>query len=218
MTDTVVSEHHAAPSVVRTLDVLAKAGLVILLWVAITNPEVGHLRGKGAGIRAVGYPTMAFVIPAAWWIFWRDRVSFPWVADLLVTLTCFTDTLGNRMDLYDTIRWFDDGMHLVNTGLIAAAALLLTLPRSASLGATIERALAIGVTAALAWEIGEYYAFLSTSSERIDAYADTLGDLGLGTLGVLVAALVVHRLRRGGRLRDEDPMPWTGGELARAHQ
>jgi hypothetical protein len=161
---------------------------------------------------------MAFLVPAAWWVFWRDRVSFPWVADLLVTLTCFTDTLGNRMDLYDTIRWFDDGMHLVNTGLIAAAALLLTLPRSASLGATIERALAVGVTAALAWEIGEYFAFLSTSAERIEAYADTLGDLGLGTLGVVLAAVVVHRLRRTGRLRDDEPMPWTRAVLAPTHQ
>lgn len=218
MTDTVATEHSSAPSVVRTLDILAKAGLVVLLWVAITNPELGNLRGKGAGIRAVGYPTMAFVIPAAWWLFWRDRVSFPWVADLLVTFTCFTDTLGNRMDLYDTIRWFDDMMHLVNTGLIAAALLLLTLPRAASLGATIERALAMGVTAALAWEIGEYYAFLSTSKERIDAYADTLGDLGLGALGAVLAALVVHRLRRRGRLRDEEPMPWSRADLAGAHQ
>lgn len=218
MTDTVASEHGTAPSFVRTLDVLAKAGLVVLLWVAITNPELGHLRGKAAGLRAVGYPMMAFVLPAVWWAFWRDRVSFPWLADLLVTLTCFTDTLGNRMDLYDTIRWFDDGIHLMNTGLFAAALLLLTLPVTAGLGATIERALAVGVTAALAWEIGEYYAFLSTSSERIDAYADTLGDLGLGTLGAVLAAVVVHRLRRRGRLLDEDPMPWTRGELARAHQ
>ena len=65
MTDTVASEH-TAPSVVRTLDVLAKAGLVVLLWIAIANPELGNLRGKAAGLRAVGYPAMAFVLPAAW--------------------------------------------------------------------------------------------------------------------------------------------------------
>lgn len=216
MTDTVATGHNA-PSLVRTLDVLAKAGLVILLWIAITNPELGHLRGKAAGARAVGYPMMAFVLPAAWWVFWRDRVSFPWLADLLVTFTCFSDTLGNRLDLYDTIWWFDDVVHLVNTGLFAAALLLLTLPRSASLGATIERALAVGVTAALAWEIGEYFAFLSAYSGRIDAYADTLGDLALGTIGAVLAALGVHRLRRSGRLQDEDPMPWSR-DLAHAHQ
>jgi hypothetical protein len=218
MTDVAAPQQRAAPSVVRTLDLLAKAGLVVLLWFAITNPELGNLRGKAAGLRAVSYPAMAFVIPAAWWVLWRDRAAFPWLADLLVTLTCFTDTLGNRMDLYDTVRWFDDWMHLMNTGLIAAAILLLTLPRSARLGSTIERALAVGLTAALAWEIGEYYAFLSTSSERIDAYADTLGDLGLGTSGAVTAALVVHRLRASGRLVDEEPIPWSRPGLARAHQ
>ena len=35
----------------------------------------------------------------------------PWLPDLLITITCFTDILGNRMDLYDTVVWFDDWMH-----------------------------------------------------------------------------------------------------------
>lgn len=181
---------------------VAKAALVFLLWVAITHPDLGNLRGKGAGVRAVGYPMMAFLIPAAWLAFWRDRAAFPWLADLLVTITCFTDTLGNRMNLYDTVRSFDDWMHLVNTGLVTAAFLLLTLDRSASLGATLERALAFGVTAALAWEIAEYFAFLSTSSARIDAYADTLGDLAIGTLGAVLAAVVVRALSRSGRIAE----------------
>ena len=202
MTEAVATSSRSTPTVVRTADVLAKAGLVLLLWIAITHPDVGNLRGKAAGARAVGYPAMAFLIPAVWWVFWRDRSPFPWLADLLVTLTCFTDTLGNRMDLYDTIRWFDDVVHLANTGLLTAAFLLLTLDRAAGLGATIERALAFGVTAALAWEIAEYYAFLSTSSERIDAYADTLGDLALGTAGAVIAGVVVHGLSARGRLRE----------------
>lgn len=210
MTDAVAT--HPAPSVVRALDLLAKAGLVLLLGVALTHPDLGHLRGKAAGLRAVTYPMLAFVIPVAWWTLWRDRAAFPWLSDLFVTITCFTDILGNRMDLYDSIRWFDDWMHFMNTGLITAAMLMLTLDRSAGLGATVERALAVGLSAALVWEIGEYFAFLSTSRERIDAYADTLGDLGLGALGALLAAAAVHGLRRSGRLTDE-PMPWT---LARA--
>ena len=201
-----VATSRSTPTAVRTADVLAKAGLVFLLWVAITYPDLGNLRGKGAMERAIGYPMMAFLIPAAWWVFWRDRMTFPWLADLLVTITCFTDTLGNRMDLYDTIRSFDDWVHLVNTGLLTAAFLMLALDRAAGLGATVERALAFGVTAALAWEIAEYFAFLSTSSERIDAYADTLGDLTLGTLGALLAAVVVHALSSRDRLL-EQPVP-----------
>lgn len=120
-----------------------------------------------------------------------------------MTITCFTDVLGNRMNLYDTVMWFDDWMHFMNTGLLAAAVIMLTLSRSSSLLRVIERSLAFGATAAIAWEIAEFFAFISGSSEREYAYADTLGDLALGTLGAVVAASVVHRLWRQGKLADK---------------
>jgi len=216
VTQAVAATEDSDPGVLRTLDLAAKAGLVLLLWVAITYPDLGHLRGKAAFARAVGYPTLAFVIPVAWWACWRGRAPFPWLADLLVTLTCFTDVLGNRMDLYDSIRWFDDWMHVMNTGLLTAAVLILTLPRDAGRGAHVERALAFGVSAAVTWEVAEYVSFVRLSSERIDAYADTLGDLTLGALGAVLAALLVHRLGRTGRLV-EPPMPWSRA-LPAAHQ
>jgi len=117
--------------------------------------------------------------------------------------------LGNRMDLYDTVVWFDDWMHLMNTGLLAAALVLLTLPRSASLPSVLERALAFGATAAIAWEVGEYFAFISKSTERRFAYTDTLGDLALGTLGAVVAAVVIHQLWQRGRLEQVEPLRRT---------
>jgi hypothetical protein len=46
------------------------------------------------------------------------------------------------------------------------------------------------------WELGEYFAFIRHSTELQTAYTDTLGDLTLGTLGALLAGLVVHQLRR----------------------
>ena len=216
MTD-VLAPRDESPGMVRTLDVVAKAGLLLLLWVAIAYPDLGHLRGKGAMARAVGYPLLAFALPLAWLAWWRGRAPYPWLADLLVTLTCFTDVLGNRLDLYDTIRWFDDLMHVLNTGVLAAAFVLLTLARTATLGATVERALAFGVTAAVAWEVAEYVAFLRLSGRGVEAYADPLGGLTLGTLGVVVAAVVVHALRRRGRLLDE-PMPWHGRLAGAAQQ
>jgi hypothetical protein len=188
------------PSAARVASISAKAALIVLLVVAVLYPDSAHLRDKAAGVRAVGYPLTSFMIPALWWVFWKDRVSFPWLADLLVTLTCFTDVLGNRMNLYDTVVWFDDWMHVVNTGLLTAAVLMLTLHHRAGLGRVIERALAFGATAAILWEIAEYFAFLSGSTERRFAYADTLGDLGLGTAGALGAAIVVHRMWRRGVL------------------
>lgn len=205
MTDMPLALRHPTPSLVRSLDVGAKAGLVLLLYIAVAHPDVGHMQGKAADLRAVAYPMLAFTVPVIWFLHWRERASFPWVADLLVTITCFTDTLGNRMDLYDSVIWFDDWMHFMNTGLLTAAAIMLTMHRSSSLGATVERALAFGVTAAVGWEIAEYFAFLSKSSERAGAYADTLGDLTLGSLGSIVAAVMIHALWQQGRLAPSAP-------------
>ena len=116
---------HPTPTLVRGLDVGAKLVMVVLLAATMLFPELGNMEDKAAGARALGYPLLAFTVPVVWYVFWRERASFPWVADLLVTITCFTDVLGNRMDLYDTIVWFDDWMHFMNTGLLAAAMILL---------------------------------------------------------------------------------------------
>ena len=199
---------------VRGMDVTAKGGLVLLLAMAMIYPDLGNMRDKAAGLRAVGYPVISFAVPVVWFLFGRDRVSFPWLADLLVTITCFTDVLGNRLDLYDTVVWFDDFMHFMNTGLLAAAVVLLTFRRTASFGAVLERVLAFGVTAAVGWEIAEYFAFLSTSSERQGAYADTLGDLALGSLGAVLAGVAVHALWRQGSLSQEEPLLAPARSLA----
>lgn len=188
-----------------SLDVTAKGGLLLLLVVAVSFPEVGNMEGKAGGLRAVAYPMLAFTIPVIWWQVWRDRASFPWLADLLVTFTCFSDILGNRMDFYDKLVWFDDLMHFMNTGLLAAAVILLTMHRSSHFASVLERALAFGVTAAVAWELAEYFAFISGSSEREHAYSDTLGDLGLGTLGAIAAAVVIHHAWKSGALRSTAP-------------
>ncbi len=200
-------EHPSTPAFAKSANVVAKAALVLLLLLALLYPDQGNLRDKAAGMRAVGYPLISFTVPLLWWTLWRERMSFPWVSDLLITLTCFSDILGNRMDLYDTVLWFDDLMHFANTGMLAAAFILLTLPRDVGLGRVLERALAFGATAAIAWELAEFFAFLSRSTEREFAYADTLGDLALGTAGAVVAAVVLHRSWQRGRLLDPEPLP-----------
>ena len=127
-------EHPATPTFAKTANVFAKGALVLLLLLALLYPDQGNLRDKAAGMRAVGYPLISFTLPVLWWTLWRERMSFPWLSDLLITITCFTDILGNRMDLYDTVVWFDDLMHFMNTGLLAAAFILLTLPRDVGFG------------------------------------------------------------------------------------
>lgn len=200
-----VAVRYATPTLVRTADATAKGLLLLLLVLALIDPDGSHLRDKAAEARAIGYPLVSFTVPAIWLLVWKERASFPWLADLLVTLTCFTDILGNRMDLYDTVVWFDDLMHFANTGLIAAAIILLTLHRSAPRYRVVERALAVGATAAIAWEIAEFFAFISGGAEHAFAYEDTLGDLGLGVLGSITAALVLHHLWQRGQLREAAP-------------
>ncbi len=200
-----VALRHATPPLVAGLDVAAKGGLVVLLVASLLFPDLGNVEDKAAGLRAVAYPMLAFTVPIVWWVFWRERASFPWVADLMVTSTCFTDTLGNRLDLYDSVVWFDDLMHLVNTGLLNAAVILLTMRHSSSLAAVVERSLAFGATAAVVWELAEYFAFIANSSERRHAYTDTLGDLALNVLGAVLAGIIVHRLWRRGLLMSAAP-------------
>ena len=94
----------------------------------------------------------------------------------------------------------------MNLALLTGAFVLLTMPRTSSSARIVERALAFGATSAVAWEIAEYYAFLSRSSEREFAYADTLGDLALGVVGAVVAAVVVRRLWASGHLEQVEPV------------
>ena len=214
MTEAATIEHPVTPTLAKTANVLAKGALVLLLVFAVVYPDQANLRDKAAGMRAVGYPLISFTVPVLWWALWRDRISFPWLPDLLITITCFTDILGNRMDLYDTVVWFDDWMHFMNTGLLAAAFILLTLPREVGFGRVLERALALGASAAITWEVAEYFAFISRSTEREFAYADTLGDLSLGTAGAVLAAVVLHRAWRHGYLVDPRPLTSEGRPAA----
>jgi hypothetical protein len=173
--------------------------LLVLLALAMITPEVANLEGKAAEARAIGYPLASFTVPILWYFFWRDR-PFPWLVDLMVTVTCFTDILGNRLNLYDTIDWFDDWMHFQNNGILAGAFVLLTLHHQASFWRTVERALAFGAPAAIIWELAEYWAFLRFSAERQFGYVDTLGDLAQGLTGTVVAAVVIWLCWQRGRL------------------
>lgn len=202
--------------VVAGLDVLAKVMLLLLVILVLIDPTWGNLEGKAPVGRAVIYPLWALVVPAYWWLRRRGG-PFPWLPDLLFTLTSFSDVLGNRLDLYDTVFWFDDFMHFACTGLISAGMVLLTERPHERLRDTATRAIAFGLTASMVWEIWEYVSFVTHSDELGTAYGDTLGDLSHGWLGAVVAAFVVDRIRRlvhtrspsdSGRAgRDQGPMP-----------
>lgn len=179
---------------------LAKVALFLLLLTAFIWPDLSGIKGKASTARLVVYPIGAMVLPLWWFAYGRAKSklhkTFPWHADLLLTLPWLGDLIGNRLNLFDTITWWDDAMHFVLWGFLTAGALTAFLPRGLTRGLTAFVALGFGATAAVIWELGEYIAFVRHSAELQTAYTDTLGDLALGTLGALLAGLIVHRVRR----------------------
>ena len=184
----------ARPRVVVVAAIAAKLLLFGLLLSALIWPDLSGIKGKASGARLVVYPLGAMILPLFWYAVRRGR-SFPWPADLLITLPWLVDLAGNRLNLFDTVWWWDDLMHFLLWGLLTAGVLIAFAAGTSSRGLTVMLALGFGATAAVIWEIGEYWAFIRHSAELQSAYTDTLGDLALGTLGALLAGVIVYELR-----------------------
>ena len=184
-----------------SLDIALKVVLIALLAQAIANPDLPQYSGKAMLGRALTFPIVALLVPAVWWLRYRDR-PYPIDVDLLFTAPFVIDVVGNALGLYDSIDWWDDANHFFNWMMVTAAAALVL--RSTGLGRLNCFALAVGFAAltAIAWELAEYVTFIRFSPELATAYTDTLGDLTLGTLGgTLGAAVVGLRTRPGATLR-----------------
>ena len=123
--------------------------------------------------------------------------AYPYASDILFVLPFLIDTIGNALDLYDTIDWWDDANHFVNWALLSgalAAALARTHIRGAELFGLV---VGFGGVTAILWEIGEYFAFIRNSSELSTAYTDTLGDMALGLSGSTLTATIAVVVLRG---------------------
>ena len=90
------------------IDLAIKAGTVGLLAYAVLNPDLPQFTGKAFIGRAVAYPIALLVLPILWWLLGRGRIAFPVAADILFGLPFLIDVLGNALNLYDTIWWWDD--------------------------------------------------------------------------------------------------------------
>jgi hypothetical protein len=125
---------------------------------------------------------------------------------------------ASLLDLYVRFSWLDVPVHVLATGLGAAAlfealvtvgvltAATATYPRRARLGAAVV-VVALGLALGVLWELGEWYGH-SRVDDRIQVgYGDTLGDLVAGGAGALVAALVVARLPARSRARGRSVEP-----------
>jgi hypothetical protein len=176
------------------LNLAVKGSLVLLLaFGAFSGLE--RFAGKAFGWRLVGYSIAALIVPAIWATRGR-RSPYPFATDILFVLPFLIDTIGNALDLYDTIDWWDDANHFVNWALLSgalAAALARTDIRGAELFGLV---VGFGGVTAILWEIGEYFAFIRHSSELATAYTDTLGDLTLGLSGSTLTATIAVVVQR----------------------
>jgi len=123
---------------------------------------------------------------------------------------------ASLLDLYVRFPWLDLPVHVLATGLGAAAlhqalVRLDVLPRPdapylrrAPIGAAVAVA-ALGLSLGVLWELGEWYGDAHVDARIQVGYDDTLGDLVAGGAGALVAAVATALLAT--RRRSTHPHP-----------
>lgn len=173
---------------------LTVAQLAVAQWV----PGIDRFADKAFGARLVAYPLLMLLTPAIWWLAVRRRrrdalSAAPYGAFTLVMLPFLIDVTGNSLDLYDAVLWWDDLNHFVNWVLLSGGLGLILCRGMTQRWAVVLLVTGLGALLAIGWELGEWYTFIRHGTEIETAYEDTLGDEALGTLGALVAGLLVAR-------------------------
>jgi hypothetical protein len=174
--------------------VLTVAQLGVAEWV----PGIDRFADKAFGARLIAYPLLMLLAPAIWWLVVRRRAAParpPWGACTLVMLPFLVDVTGNSLDLYDALVWWDDLNHFTNWLLLCAGIGLIICGELRRLWETVLLVTGVGAILAIGWELGEWFTFIRHGTELDAAYEDTLGDEVLGTLGALVAGVLVARAR-----------------------
>ena len=101
----------------RTLsrvNIAVKVLLVAFLLHALVYPDLPQYQGKGIGWRLLLYPLTALIVPIVWLARGRRPRPYPHHIDIVVALPFLLDTAGNAFNLFDSISWWDDFMHVLN--------------------------------------------------------------------------------------------------------
>lgn len=178
------------------LNVAIKLALVSLLIFSLAAPDLPQFAGKAMTARVLAYPWSALLVPVLWRL--RGRPSpYPHLIDALIALPFLVDVAGNVVNLYNTMRHFDDIAHFVNWALLVSAfgAITASLPVGRLNAAAL--ALGFGTATNVLWEIAEYVLMSFGSSGLQLTYEDTIGDLALSLCGTLVGVLLTTTLLWG---------------------
>ena len=109
------------------------------------------------------------------------------------------DLAGNVANLFDTVDNFDDLLHFLNWTFLTAAIVIALAPLRLAKWNRIMLGTGFGAVAIIIWEIVEYLIAESGTSGLNLTYKDTIGDLGLSTLGGAVGAILAVYLKVGER-------------------
>lgn len=171
------------------LNLAAKFFLVALLAYGMANLELERFAGKAMPARALLYPVSIVVIPIVWALRGR-RPPYPHLADLLLPMPFIIDVLGNALDLYNTVIWFDDAAHAATFMLLvlAVGSLILRLGLEPWVAAALS--IGFGAVSHILWEIIEFVAMWYGSPGLQLTYGDTIGDLALSLCGTVIAGLI----------------------------
>ncbi|WP_270886791.1 hypothetical protein [Pedococcus sp. 5OH_020] len=156
---------------------------------------LSQFEGKAFGARLVAYPLLMLLVPACWFVAPRHREAWrqaPWDAFTLVMAPFLVDVTGNTLDLYDSVVWWDDLNHFVNWALLCGGLGMLLVSGLSARWSRVLLVTGLGAILAIGWELGEWYTFIRHGTELDTAYQDTLGDEALGTLGALLAGVLLR--------------------------
>ncbi len=177
----------------RVANLTGKALLIALLAHGVLRPDLPQYQGKAMDVRLLAFGLSVALVPLVWALLGRRRagLGYPHAADLCVVLPFLMDTAGNALNLYDSVTWFDDAMHLLTwIPWVVAFGLLLHYAPALPRWAHFAVVLGFGAVTHILWELGEYVTFIRDSPELATAYTDTLGDLIMSLTGSLVGAVL----------------------------
>ncbi len=183
------------PAVVAAGNVAAKAVLAALLAHAAVHPDLPQYADKAMGYRFLVYPLAALAVPS-WWAL-RGRGRYPHAVDLCLTAPFLLDTAGNSANLYDSVWWWDDAMHVATWVPWVMAFGFVVAPRVPQRWVVAGLVVGFGAVTHTGWELGEYVTFVQDHpTEAMSAYRDTIGDLALSIVGSVLGALAVVAIGR----------------------
>jgi hypothetical protein len=131
-------------------------------------------------------------------------LAAPAALDVSFTTTLLVAAWAAELDWYVAVGWLDIVVHAAATGLVAAVAHLALVRLGAATGPDERRVrrprlgvavvtTALGVSLATVWEFLEWFGHTWLDGRIQVGYTDTIGDLAAGSVGALLAGVLLGR-------------------------